>query len=113
MRQLVSAGVIGVVIAVGTSACATKKFVRESVGEVNDRVETLGQSLEATQQQTRENAKRIEQVDEKAGQAGAAAQAAQASATAARTAADAVATRVAAVETASTASKRLILQVVI
>ena len=56
----------------------------QSVGEVNDKVETLGQSIEATQQQTKENAARIEQVDQKADQAGTAAQTAQTSATAAR-----------------------------
>ena len=77
---------------------------------VNDKVETLGQSLEATQQQTKENAARIEQVDQKAGQAGTAAQTAQKSATAARSAADAAAAKVAAVETAA---KRLIFEVVL
>jgi len=92
------------------SACATKKFVRGQVDEVNGKVETLGQSLEATQQQTKENAGRITQVDQKADQATAAAQTAQNSATQARTAADTAATKAAAVETAS---KRLIFQVVI
>lgn len=101
--------VCGLMMFVG-SACATKKFVRDSVTEVNTRVESIGQSLEATQQQTKENAARIEQVDQKAGQAGTAAQGAQSTATAARGAADAAAARVAAVETAS---KRLILQVVL
>jgi outer membrane protein OmpA-like peptidoglycan-associated protein len=117
MRQIVRGSVLGLAIAVGASACATKRFVRESVSEVDDRVETIGQSLEATQQQTRENAKRIEEVDQKAGQAGIAAQTAQSSATtaqssatSARAAADAAATRAAALETAS---RRLILQVVI
>lgn len=97
-------------IAVFGSACASKRFVRDSVGEVNQKVESLGQSLEETQQQTKQNAARIEQVDQKAGQAGTAAQSAQTSATAARSAADAAAAKVAAVETAT---KRLILQVVI
>jgi outer membrane protein OmpA-like peptidoglycan-associated protein len=110
MTQIVRGGVLGLAIAVGASACATKRFVRESVSEVDDRVETIGQSLEATQQQTRENAKRIEEVDQKAGQAGTAAQTAQSSATTARAAADAAATRAAALETSS---RRLILQVVI
>jgi len=97
-------------MAVGVGACATKKFVRESVGDVDRKVESLGQSLEATQKVTKENAARIEQVDQKAGQAGAAAQTAQSSATAARSAADAAAAKAAAVETAT---KRLILEVVI
>jgi outer membrane protein OmpA-like peptidoglycan-associated protein len=117
MRQIVRAGALGLAVAMAVSACATKRFVRESVGEVNDRVETIGQSLEATQQQTQENATRIAQVDEKATQAGTAAQAAQSSATAAqtsataaRTAAETAGTRAAAVETAS---RRLILEVVV
>ena len=110
MRKALRAGfVLGVIVMAGT-ACATKGFVRRSVGDVNDKVETLGQSIEATQQQTKEQAARIEQVDQKAGQAGAAAQTAQTSATAARSAADAATAKVAAAETSS---KRLIFQVVI
>jgi len=117
MKQGAGAVVVAAVMLVAGSACATKGFVRESVGEVNDRVETLGQSLEATQQQTKENAARIVQVDQKAEQAGAAAQTAQSSATAARGAADAakgtadVATAKATAVEASV--KRLIFQVVI
>jgi outer membrane protein OmpA-like peptidoglycan-associated protein len=110
MKSIASAAAGVVMLALAGSACATKGFVRESVGDVNDKVETLGQSIEATQQQTRENATRITQVDQKADQASAAAKTAQTSAATARTAADAAATRAAAVETAS---KRLIFQVVI
>ena len=110
MRMAMRSIVVVCAIAVSVSACASKKFVRESVGDVNDKVESLSQSLEATQQQTKQNAARIEQVDQKAGQAGAAAQTAQSSATAARGAADAAAAKVAAVETAT---KRLIFEVVI
>jgi len=97
-------------IAVFATACATKGFVRESVTDVNQKVESLSQSLEATQEQNKQNAARIEQVDQKAGQVGEAAQTAQRSAAAARTSADATAAKVAAVESAS---KRLILEVVI
>jgi len=110
MKQMVRTGVAVLVMALAGSACATKGFVRESVGGVNDKVETLGQSIEATQQQTKENAARITQVDQKADQAGASAKTAQGAATTARSAADAAATKAAAVETAS---KRLIFQVVI
>jgi len=92
------------------SACATKKFVRGQVDEVNGRVETLGQSLEATQQQTKENAGRIVQVDQKADQAGAAARTAQNSATVAQGAAEAANAKAVAVENAS---KRLLFEVVI
>jgi len=110
METALKSGFVACVIAVAGTACATKGFVRESVSDVNTKVETLGQSIEATQEQTKQNAARIEQVDQKAGQAGSAAQAAQTSATAARAAADAAGARVTAVETAV---KRLIFQVVI
>lgn len=99
-----------VVVAGAASACATKGFVSNSVGDVNDRVETLGQSIEATQQQTRENATRITQVDQKADQAGAAAKTAQNTATAAQGAATAAAAKATALDVAS---KRLIFQVII
>jgi len=110
MRQLlVTITAVSVMAGAGT-ACATKKFVRTQVDEVNGKVETLGQSLEATQQQTKENAGRIVQVDQKADQASAAAQTAQNSATQARSAADMAASKASAVDAAS---KRLIFQVVI
>ncbi len=112
MRRALTSGLVVVVCVIGLagSACATKRFVRESVGDVNNKVETLSQSLEATQQQTKENAARIEQVDQKAAQAGTAAQTAQTSATAARSGADAAASKAAAVETST---RRLIFEVVI
>ena len=110
MRQVMRAVVVASVAAMAGSACATKGFVRESVGEVNQKAEAVGQSLEATQQQTKENAARITQVDQKADQVGTAAQTAQKSAAAARTAADTAATRTTAVETSM---KRLIFQVVL
>jgi len=39
----------------GSTACATKKFVRTSVGEVNEKVDAQGRSLEETQERTRKN----------------------------------------------------------
>jgi peptidoglycan-associated lipoprotein len=50
----------------GSTACATKKFVRTSVGEVNDKVDSMGRSLEETQERTRKNEGRIAEVDQKA-----------------------------------------------
>jgi outer membrane protein OmpA-like peptidoglycan-associated protein len=50
----------------GSTACATKKFVRTSVGEVNDKVDSLGRSVEETQERTRRNEGRIQEVDQKA-----------------------------------------------
>ena len=93
MRNTIKSGLVQCVIGMTGAACATKGFVRQSVGEVNDKAETLGQSIEATQQQTKENAARVEQVDQKATQVGTAAQTAQKSATAARSAADAAAAK--------------------
>jgi len=110
MRQVITAALAVSIAAAAGSACATKKFVTESVGEVDKKVESLGQSLEATQQRTKENAERITQVDQKADQVGAAAKAAQTSATAAQTSANAAGTKAAAIETSL---KRLILEVVI
>ncbi len=51
----------------GSTACATKKFVRTEVGGVNDKVTTLSGQLEANEQRTKENEQKIAQVDEKAG----------------------------------------------
>jgi outer membrane protein OmpA-like peptidoglycan-associated protein len=50
----------------GSTACASKKFVRTSVGEVNDKVDSLGKSVEETQERTRKNEGRIGDVDQKA-----------------------------------------------
>jgi outer membrane protein OmpA-like peptidoglycan-associated protein len=47
-------------------ACATKKFVRTSVGEVNDKVTTQGKSLEETQERVRLAEGRISETDAKA-----------------------------------------------
>src|ERR1700759_5411974 len=99
--------------AVGVStACATKKFVRTSVGEVNDKVDSVGRSLEETQERTRQNEAKITEVDQKAKpapqaadqkatSAGAAAQQAQNSATQANTAATAAGSKADAVDKAA------------
>jgi len=58
-----------VMLAAGSTACASKKFVRTSVGEVNDKVDSMGRSLEETQERTRKNEGRIGEVDQKAQQA--------------------------------------------
>ena len=105
-------------IAVGsTTACATKKFVRTSVSDVNDKVDSLGRSVEQTQERTRQNEGRIGEVDQKAQAANQAASAAQSAADkaneaamAASNSANAVNSRVDAVDKAS---KRLVYEVVI
>ena len=63
--------------AVSATACASKGFVNEQVGSVSKKVDSLGQSLEATQERTRQNEGKIAEVDQKAGQASTAADAAQ------------------------------------
>ena len=55
----------------GSTACATKKFVRTSVGEVNEKVDSQGRAIEETQERTRKNEGRISEVDQKAAAAGA------------------------------------------
>jgi len=50
----------------GTTACATRKFVRTGLGEVNGKVDSLGRSVEETQERTRRNEGKITEVDQKA-----------------------------------------------
>lgn len=66
-------------------ACATKKFVRTEVGQVNDKVTTMGKSLEETQERVRVAEQRIGEVDTKAQAAGQSAQQANSAAQAAQT----------------------------
>jgi outer membrane protein OmpA-like peptidoglycan-associated protein len=94
----------------GTTACATKKFVRTNVGEVNDKVDTLTRSVEENQERTRVNEGRIGEVDQKAGAADQRAAAANTRADQAYSAAEAVNTRAEAIEKAS---KRLVYEVVL
>jgi peptidoglycan-associated lipoprotein len=94
----------------GTTACATKKFVRTNVGEVNNKVDTLTRTVEETQERTRTNETRIGEVDQKAGAADQRAAAAGQRADQAYTAAEAVNTRASAIEKAS---KRLVYEVVL
>jgi len=101
----------------GSTACATKKFVRTNVGEVNEKVDSLGRSIEETQERTRQNEGKISEVDQKAAAANQAASAASQQAAAANTAASAAANTA---KTANTkaeevdkASKRLIFEVVL
>src|SRR5262245_281054 len=120
-RNLFVAIPIAVLAVGGSTACATKKFVRTSVGEVNDKVDSLGRSVEETQERTRQNEGRISEVekaaqaaaaaaDAKAGQAGQAAQAAQNSANQANSAAQAANTKADAIDRAS---KRIVFEVVL
>jgi len=79
MSKVLSTITLAGLIAVGLPACATKKFVRQGVGEVNKKVDALGQSVEETQERTKRNEGAISDVDKKAQSAqGAADQARQA-----------------------------------
>jgi peptidoglycan-associated lipoprotein len=97
-------------LALGSTACATKKFVRGEVGQVNEKVDTLSRSLEETQERTRANESKIGEVDQKAAAADQRAMAAGKSADAANAAASAVNTRADAIEKAS---KRIVYEVVL
>ncbi len=87
VRQIVNVLAVGVLAIGTTTACATKKFVRTEVGAVDTRVETLSQSLESTQEATRQNSAQIKQVDAKADQVGIWAKEAQTTANTANSAA--------------------------
>jgi outer membrane protein OmpA-like peptidoglycan-associated protein len=101
----------------GSTACATKKFVRTSVGQVNDKVDSLGRSVEETQERTRQNEGKIAEVDQKAAAADQKAQGAQTAAdranAAAQQAANTANNAVARTEALDKASKRLVYEVVL
>jgi outer membrane protein OmpA-like peptidoglycan-associated protein len=108
---------VALVAFVSSTACATRGFVRDNVAEVNDKVDSLGRSVEETQERTRQNEGRIAQVDKKAQDAASAADranltAADAShaATTAGLKADAVNAKADALDKAS---KRLVYEVVL
>ena len=82
MKRALIALTVSALAITGTSACATKKFVNNRVGEVDGKVTTLSGDLEKSEQ-------RINEVDAKAGAAGDAAKAADARAAAAGEAAGA------------------------
>lgn len=87
MKKALVAMAITAFAVAGTSACATKGFVRTQVGQVNTKVDTLGQSLEETQQRTSANEAAIKTVDTRAGAAQTAADAAGSAAAGANSAA--------------------------
>ena len=98
----------------GSTACASKKFVRTSVGEVNEKVDSQGRAIEETQERTRRNEGRISDVDQKAGAAAQSARAAHDAAAAAHNAATAVGNEAnAKFDSIDKASKRLVYEVVL
>jgi outer membrane protein OmpA-like peptidoglycan-associated protein len=106
MKRLVTAVAISAV-ALSGSACATKKMVKQRVGEVNDKVDTLSKSVEENQERTKSNEAKISDVDQRAQ---AASQKAYARGDEAYAAADKVNARADAIEKAS---KRIVYEVVL
>ena len=113
-NKLYAVSVLALAVAVAP-ACASKKFVRTEVGNVNTKVDTLSGSLEETQERTRKNEERIGAVDTKAEAAGRSAQEARGAADAAAQSARQVNTRVDQVQTELTtavaASRKLVYEV--
>jgi peptidoglycan-associated lipoprotein len=100
-RHLFMAIPVAVLALGGSTACATKKFVRTSVAEVNDKVDSQGRAVEENQERTRRNEGRITEVDQKAGAAQSSADKANSAATAAASAASAAG------DSASTANNKV------
>jgi peptidoglycan-associated lipoprotein len=115
MRKSLLAGSILALSVAVAPACATKKFVRTEVGNVNSKVDTLTGTVEETQERTRRNEERIGVVDEKAEAAGKSAASARAAADAAANSAKEVDGKVVTVNnrvnTVEAAARRLIYEV--
>jgi peptidoglycan-associated lipoprotein len=113
-NSLFAAALLTLSVAVAP-ACATKKFVRTEVGNVNAKVDTLSGTVEETQERTRKNEERIGQVDQKAEEAGKSATSARQAADAANAAAQKVDGRVTTVDTRVTsveaAARKLVFEV--
>ena len=108
MRTVVLAFSIAALAAGGSTACATKGYVKNRVGEVNDKVESVSKSLEETQERTRKNETAINEANQRITQVDQRAAAANDSATVAKGAADAAANKAEAVDKAT---KRIVYEV--
>jgi outer membrane protein OmpA-like peptidoglycan-associated protein len=101
----------------GSAACATKGYVNTQITQVGQKVDTLSQSLEETQERTRQNEGKISEVDAKAQTAQSAATRAQQSAETADgravAAADSARAAGAKAEAVEAASRRIVFEVVI
>jgi peptidoglycan-associated lipoprotein len=108
MRRVTLMVLVTSLAAAGAAACASKKFVRSSVGATNSKVNALVEALEDTQVRTGRNERRIAEVDAKTGAAARSAEAAHGVASAASSAAKAAGTRLDAIDSSS---KRLLYDV--
>src|SRR4051812_1584522 len=114
LRNFFMAVPVAVLVVGGSTACASKKFVRTSVGEVNGKVDSLGRSVEETQERTRKNEGKIAEVDQKAQAAAQSAQQANQAASAAQTAANDVGSKAnQRFEAIDAANRRLVYEVVL
>ncbi|HKE86245.1 MAG TPA: OmpA family protein [Vicinamibacterales bacterium] len=110
-KSLFAASMLTLAVAVAP-ACATKKFVRTEVGNVNGKVDTLAGTVEETQERTRKNEERIGAVDSKAEAAGRSATEARAAADAAAGVAKDVDNRLGGrINTVEAASRKLVFEV--
>ena len=103
MKKLMMAAPIVAIALAGSTACATKKYVRTQTGVVNEKVDTLSKTVEENQERTRANEGRITEVDQKA-------EGANRAAADARSAADAAGAKA---EEVDRASRRLIYELVL
>jgi peptidoglycan-associated lipoprotein len=108
MRKFVLALSVAAIAAGSSTACATKGYVKNRVGEVNDKVESVSRSLEETQERTRKNEVAINEANQKIVQVDQKAAAANDAAANAKTAADTAATKADAVDKAT---KRIVYEV--
>lgn len=108
MRTFILALSVAALAAGSTTACASKGYVRDRVGAVNDKVESVSKSLGATQDRTQKNEVAIAEADKKIVQVDQKAAAANDAAATARTVADSAANKAVAVEVAA---KRIIYEV--
>ena len=111
MKRTVLMGLV--VVAVASTACATKGYVNEGLAEVNAKVETLSESLEETQEQTRVNADGVDAAQRDADAAGVSADAAGRSANEAGLSASAAGDRADAVGRDTERLMRLLYEVVL
>ena len=66
MRRLLTAAAIVAFGLASTTACASRGYVRDQVGQVSSKVDTMSTSLEETQERTKKNEAKIAEVEQSA-----------------------------------------------
>ena len=110
MNRLLAASTIAVFAAGGSTACATKKYVHTTVSEVSGKVDSLSDAIEETQERTRKNDVRLNEVDTAVQSVRQSAQQANQAATEASSIAKTTATKTEAIDRAS---RKLVYEVVL